>query len=155
PEEPQTITFTYNKGSPSKSTGKITVNYLDESGKKLADSKTITGNIDDPYNVDAKAINGYQVVGDDSATGVFKNDTQTINFKYKKNVTIKNDPTQKDNGPSNTKVKNNSNVSIKETTGKEKLPATGDTETVTWIFLIGLVFLIISSFLLFKRPKNS
>ncbi|MBC1719691.1 LapB repeat-containing protein [Listeria seeligeri] len=154
-EEPQTITFTYNKVSPSKSTGKITVNYLDESGKKLADSKTITGNIDDPYNVDAKAINGYQVVGDDSATGVFKNDTQTINFKYKKNVTIKNDPTQKDNGPSNTKVKNNSNVSIKETTGKEKLPATGDTETVTWIFLIGLVFLIISSFLLFKRPKNS
>lgn len=154
-EEKQTITFTYNKVSPSKNAGKITVNYLDESGKKLADSKTITGNINDAYSVDAKAINGYQVVGDDTATGVFKKDTQTINFKYKKNATTKNDPTQKGNGSSNTKVKNNSNVSIKETTNNKKLPATGDTEIVRWIFLIGLGFLIIASFLLFKKPKNS
>ncbi|MBF2595604.1 LPXTG cell wall anchor domain-containing protein, partial [Listeria welshimeri] len=55
----------------------------------------------------------------------------------------------------NTKVKNNSNASIKETTNTKKLPATGDTETISRIFLIGLGFLIISSFLLFKRPKNS
>lgn len=44
-EEPQTITFTYSTATPSKKSGEITVQYVDESGKKLADSKRLQGTL--------------------------------------------------------------------------------------------------------------
>ncbi|HAA7156344.1 TPA_asm: class 1 internalin InlI [Listeria monocytogenes] len=149
-EEPQTITFTYSTATPSKKSGEITVQYVDESGKKLADSKKVTGNIDDSYSVEAKAIEGYSVVGDDSAKGVFTEKSQTVTFKYKKNTQVsKDDPKVKGetNQPTSTdtklKVDNNS------------LPATGDTENMILAVLIGFNMLIVASIFLFRKPKTN
>ncbi|MCZ2493601.1 MucBP domain-containing protein, partial [Dellaglioa carnosa] len=49
------VTYVYTKSKASD----ITVNYEDEAGKKLADSETITGKIDDPYKTEKKDITNY------------------------------------------------------------------------------------------------
>ncbi|EKK9966221.1 LapB repeat-containing protein [Listeria monocytogenes] len=149
-EEPQTITFTYTTATPSKKSGEITVQYVDESGKKLADSKKVTGDIDDSYSVEAKAIDGYSVVGDDSAKGVFTEKSQTVTFKYKKNTQVSKDEPKvkgKTNQPpsADTKLKVDNNT----------LPATGDTENMALAVLIGFNMLLVASIFLFRKPKTN
>ncbi|MBC2328542.1 LapB repeat-containing protein [Listeria swaminathanii] len=153
-EEPQTITFTYSTATPSKKTGEITVQYVDESGKKLADSKKVTGNMDDSYSVEAKAIDGYSVVGNDSAKGVFTEKSQTVTFKYKKNTTASTDSTKNNKtNLANSDIKQPTNTEAKTSDGT--LPETGDTDNVIWIVLVGISMLIISIILLFRKPKTN
>ncbi|MDT0015668.1 LapB repeat-containing protein [Listeria swaminathanii] len=153
-EEPQTITFTYSTATPSKKSGEITVQYVDESGKKLADSKKVTGNMDDSYSVEAKAIDGYSVVGNDSAKGVFTEKSQTVTFKYKKNTTASTDSTKNNKtNLANSDIKQPTNTKAKTSDGT--LPETGDTDNVIWIVLVGVSMLIISIILLFRKPKTN
>lgn len=116
----------------------------------MADSKKVTGDIDDSYSVEAKAIDGYSVVGDDSAKGVFTEKSQTVTFKYKKNTQVSKDEPKvkgKTNQPpsADTKLKVDNNT----------LPATGDTENMALAVLIGFNMLLVASIFLFRKPKTN
>ncbi|HAK1145815.1 TPA: MucBP domain-containing protein, partial [Listeria monocytogenes] len=86
---------------------------------------------DDSYSVEAKAIDGYSVVGADSAKGVFTEKSQTVTFKYKKNTQVsKDDPKVK--GETNQPTSTDTKLKVDNNT----LPATGDTENMILVVLI-------------------
>ncbi|HAA3164791.1 TPA_asm: internalin, partial [Listeria monocytogenes] len=64
----------------------ITVNYVDDTGKTLAPSETLNGNVGDTYNATAKQIDGYTLSAEPTnATGQFTSSAQTVNYIYTKN----------------------------------------------------------------------
>ncbi|MTD42202.1 LPXTG cell wall anchor domain-containing protein [Erwinia sp. CPCC 100877] len=75
-----------NNGTvPTVGNGKVTVNYLDESGKALTDSVILTGTIGTEYRAEKKAFADYDfvnVTGDSS--GFFTDTEQIITFNYQK-----------------------------------------------------------------------
>ncbi|MFC6180237.1 MucBP domain-containing protein [Lactiplantibacillus daowaiensis] len=61
----------------------VTVNYVDEQGKPLADSETLSGLVGEGYTATAKAIKGYKLTTPpDNATGTFSATAQTVTFVY-------------------------------------------------------------------------
>lgn len=61
-------------------TGSVTVKYLDENGKEIAEPTTVNGNIGDKWNISPKEIEGYVALSE-SANGVFK-ENEVIEFQY-------------------------------------------------------------------------
>ena len=85
-EKEQTITYVYTKQEtvPEKG-GDVTVNYVDEAGKKLAESELLSGNIGAAYETKQKTIKGYsfkELQG--NAKGKFTSKAQTVTYIYKK-----------------------------------------------------------------------
>ncbi|WP_428958382.1 MucBP domain-containing protein [Levilactobacillus brevis] len=65
----------------------ITVKYVDGQGNQLADPKTLTGFMNEPYTVTAATIPGWALDKTEGATsGTFSADAQTITFIYKEAV---------------------------------------------------------------------
>ncbi|OLF67965.1 hypothetical protein ADT67_03665 [Levilactobacillus brevis] len=65
----------------------VTVKYVDGQGKQLADPKTLTGFMNEPYTVTAATIPGWALDKTEGATsGTFSADAQTITFIYKEAV---------------------------------------------------------------------
>ncbi|MGY3779158.1 MucBP domain-containing protein [Isobaculum melis] len=65
----------------------VTVKYVDENNNEIADSITLSGNIDDGYTSEQKAITGYtfkEVQG--NTTGTFTDDEQIITYIYTKDI---------------------------------------------------------------------
>lgn len=63
----------------------VTVKYVDESGKQVADSDTLTGFIGEDYTAVAKTIDNFELTKTPAnATGVFSDTAQTVTFVYKK-----------------------------------------------------------------------
>lgn len=82
-QEAQTVTYVYNKvdGAP------VTVKYVDQDGKELSPTDTLTGKIDEPYKTEAKDIAGFTI--DESklpanANGNFVAEAQTVTYVYNK-----------------------------------------------------------------------
>ncbi|MCI3872123.1 MucBP domain-containing protein [Lactococcus petauri] len=64
--------------------GNITVQFLDEQGKELADTETLTGDIGTEYKTSPKNIEGYSLIVTPSNTnGKFESTTQTVKYIYK------------------------------------------------------------------------
>ncbi|MBF2455120.1 MucBP domain-containing protein, partial [Listeria seeligeri] len=83
--EAQTVIYHYKKNSIPTSSY-ITVKYVDETGKELAISKVLNGNINDSYATTAKEIKGYTLVKKPTnATGKFTDQNQTIKYVYRAN----------------------------------------------------------------------
>lgn len=82
----QTITYHYTK-DPVKAAD-VTVQYEDESGKQIAPTETLTGNIGDTYEIKEKTIAGYTLntmtTKSKSITGTFSDKAQTITCHYTK-----------------------------------------------------------------------
>ncbi|EAC8104787.1 class 1 internalin InlJ [Listeria monocytogenes] len=80
----QTVTYVYTKNIVAAEP--ITVNYVDDTGKTLAPSETLKGNVGDTYNATAKQIDGYTLSTEPTnATGQFTSSAQTVNYIYTKN----------------------------------------------------------------------
>lgn len=87
-----TTTFTMGTSDTSlravyqrKQGGDITVEYVDESSEKLAESDIIRGFLDEEYETVPKEIDGYNLNGiPDNASGRFTENTQTITYRYSK-----------------------------------------------------------------------
>lgn len=62
-------------------TGTVTVVSVDQSGKVLSQT-TQTGTVGDSYAITAPEIEGYQVTGNNSATGTYTTAGQTVTFTY-------------------------------------------------------------------------
>lgn len=142
---PQTVTYLYTPIAISALP--VTVNYLDENGKEIADSVVLTGNVGDSYDTLAKKIDGYTLIETPkNASGMFLAEAQSINYVYHKNeqIEIINPPIKK-----STITVNSENNIIKETTAA--LPPTGDSGSDNALF-VGIL-LLSSAMLLWKTRK--
>ncbi|EFU5042094.1 class 1 internalin InlJ [Listeria monocytogenes] len=80
----QSVTYVYTKNIVAAEP--VTVNYVDDTGKTLAPSETLNGNVGDTYNATAKQIEGYTLSTEPTnATGQFTSSAQTVNYIYTKN----------------------------------------------------------------------
>ncbi|EPO9374957.1 class 1 internalin InlJ [Listeria monocytogenes] len=80
----QSVTYVYTKNIVAAEP--VTVNYVDDTGKTLAPSETLNGNVGDTYNATAKQIEGYTLSTEPTnATGQFTSREQTVNYIYTKN----------------------------------------------------------------------
>ncbi|EAE6382061.1 class 1 internalin InlJ [Listeria monocytogenes] len=80
----QSVTYVYTKNIVAAEP--VTVNYVDDTGKTLAPSETLNGNVGDSYNATAKQIDGYTLSAEpNNATGQFTSSAQTVNYIYTKN----------------------------------------------------------------------
>ncbi|TYU23087.1 class 1 internalin InlJ [Listeria monocytogenes] len=80
----QSVTYVYTKNIVAAEP--VTVNYVDDTGKTLAPSETLNGNVGDSYNATAKQIDGYTLSAEPTnATGQFTSSAQTVNYIYTKN----------------------------------------------------------------------
>ncbi|MDN3095837.1 MucBP domain-containing protein, partial [Enterococcus faecalis] len=69
---------------PSK-TGLVKVKYVDEQGQEIAPIETLTGNIGEKYETQAKEIPGYTLKEQpDNAIGVYEEATQIVTYVYQK-----------------------------------------------------------------------
>jgi len=65
----------------------VTVHYLDTDGNPLAESETLTGNLDDPFKSQPAIINGWHVKeAPINAEGVFTTETQEIVYIYERST---------------------------------------------------------------------
>jgi len=83
--QPITVTYVYTKdpvaGQP------VTATYEDEQGQLIADTITLTGNLDDPYTTSAKSIAGYTFkLVNGNPTGTFTDQAQTVRYVYTKDA---------------------------------------------------------------------
>ncbi|EIC4253831.1 MucBP domain-containing protein [Listeria monocytogenes] len=141
----QTVTYVYTPIAISALP--VTVNYLDENGKEIADSVVLNGHVGEAYNTLAKEIDGYTLIKTPTnANGVFSAEAQSIDYIYRKNepVVIVNPPIK------NPIIKINSSTNvIKEETST--LPKTGDSNPYN-DFLAGIL-LLSSAMFLWKNHK--
>lgn len=141
----QTVTYVYTPIAISALP--VTVNYLDENGKEIADSVVLNGHVGEAYNTLAKEIDGYTLIKTPTnANGVFSAEAQSIDYIYRKNkpVVIVNPPIK------NPIIKINSSTNvIKEETSV--LPKTGDSNPYN-DFLAGIL-LLSSAMFLWKKHK--
>ncbi|EAE3909572.1 class 1 internalin InlJ [Listeria monocytogenes] len=80
----QSVTYVYTKNIVAAEP--VTVIYVDDTGKTLAPSETLNGNVGDTYNATAKQIDGYTLSAEPTnATGQFTSSAQTVNYIYTKN----------------------------------------------------------------------
>ncbi|EIN1032725.1 MucBP domain-containing protein [Listeria monocytogenes] len=141
----QTVTYMYTPIAISALP--VTVNYLDENGKEIADSVVLNGRVGEAYNTLAKEIDGYTLIKTHTnANGVFSAEAQSIDYIYRKNkpVVIVNPPIK---NPI-IKIDSSTNV-IKEETSV--LPKTGDSNPYN-DFLAGIL-LLSSAMFLWKNHK--
>ncbi|EAF6117339.1 LPXTG cell wall anchor domain-containing protein [Listeria monocytogenes] len=141
----QTVTYMYTPIAISALP--VTVNYLDENGKEIADSVVLNGRVGEAYNTLAKEIDGCTLIKTPTnANGVFSAEAQSIDYIYRKNkpVVIVNPPIK---NPI-IKIDSSTNV-IKEETSV--LPKTGDSNPYN-DFLAGIL-LLSSAMFLWKNHK--
>ncbi|MGL9730331.1 MucBP domain-containing protein [Enterococcus sp. DIV0756] len=146
-EKEQTITYVYTKQEtvPEKG-GDVTVNYVDEAGKKLAESELLSGNIGAAYETKQKTIKGYsfkELQG--NAKGNFTSKAQTVTYIYKKTAV---------SGVTNaTKPKSGGTTSQKGSVSSQKaLLKAGETRNRLVVFS-GLVFVTCSIISLYVKRK--
>jgi surface protein len=78
---PGTYVWEKKQGQP------VTIQYVDKDGKNLAEATELTGPLGEPYEAQAKEIEGYLLDKEqlpENRTGTFTNQKQTVTFIYKK-----------------------------------------------------------------------
>ncbi|MCA6712251.1 MucBP domain-containing protein [Enterococcus faecalis] len=69
-------------GNPNKQ-GTIQVKYVDEEGREIFPTETMTGNVGDSYETQAKEITGYILKERlNNASGTYKEENQTVTYIY-------------------------------------------------------------------------
>ncbi|WP_057877505.1 MucBP domain-containing protein [Levilactobacillus paucivorans] len=68
---------------PTESGQPVTVHYVDNDGKKLADDVTLTGKLGASYQAEELGFSGYKLASTDGqAKGTFTNNSQSVTFHY-------------------------------------------------------------------------
>jgi hypothetical protein len=145
----QTVIYVYIKNESIKEqNGAVTVHYVDESGRKLSDSETISGKVGDPYITKVKEIKGYtfsKVQG--NPKGQFTINAQAVTYVYKKEVVSK--VTSLNNQKTTGGTQRGSSAS-----GQTSLIKAGEVVNYTFIIL-GLVILIVAMLVYRKNRKSN
>lgn len=140
-----------------KATGKVTVSYLTEDKKQLAETMVLQGEVDTSYETKAKQFEGYELIETPKNTkGTFIDQEQHVTYFYrantKTNTSTTNEATKKST-PSTTQQNDLVNTKTTKPTGKT-LPSTGEA-TNHWLMLIGLILLGFLSKLVFFKKANA
>ncbi|HFK0221534.1 TPA: class 1 internalin InlJ [Listeria monocytogenes] len=145
----QTVTYVYTKNIEAAEP--ITVNYVDDTGKTLAPSKTLNGNVGDTYKATAKQIDGYTLSAEPTnATGQFTSSAQTVNYIYTKNTNTDQPlPTKKPTNTTPTKPSNLKTTEVKK--ASDTLPKTGD--STPWKSALLGVLLSSTALVIWKKKK--
>ncbi|ELY0461518.1 MucBP domain-containing protein [Listeria innocua] len=158
--EAQTVIYHYKKNSIPTSSY-ITVKYVDETGKELAISKVLNGNINDSYATTAKEIKDYTLVQKPAnATGKFTDQNQTIKYVYRANKAEVNP------NPNSDVLGSNSNGDIQPTNdikptndvqptneAPQTLPKTGS-QPANLIFGLGILLVLLSTQWLHRNKRK-
>ena len=158
----QTVTLVYSKNKTSIKAKDLTVNYQDENGKTLAESKTISGNIGDKYDISGSdyklTIKGYtfkEAKGE--LKGILSDINQTTMFVYSKDIVKDlNKPVDKGNSSNKTNISTKNNLNTKKTfpsSAQKILPRTGEA-TNQWSTILGLVLVALTIFIWFFKNKS-
>ncbi|MBC1545940.1 LapB repeat-containing protein [Listeria sp. FSL L7-1435] len=149
--EAQTVIYMYKKNAIP--TSKIIVKYEDITGKELATSNVLTGNIHDSYTTTPKEIKGYTLIlKPANASGKFMAEAQTIKYIYrankdevKLNLDIIGDNSNGDIQPLNNNHPTKRNQQI--------LPRTGN-QPLNMIFGLGILLVLFSILWLYRNKKE-
>lgn len=118
-EQAQTITFKYRKIAPK--TGSVTVHYVTETGKTLAESVVLTGEIGSAYETAALKIAGYRLKDTQGAvSGHFEVSGSHLTFVYEA-LPVVTDPGQ--SGTGDNSEGDNSGNSGDQTPAPDQQPA--------------------------------
>ena len=83
---------TWKTYTPPATKGTVTVKYVDESGKEITSSKTLTGTVGSSYTTTAATVSGYTLKTTPSnASGVYTSSAITVTYIY--SVVSSTDPT--------------------------------------------------------------
>lgn len=83
--DPITVTFTYRKKTPVPVQSTVEVHYQDESGRTLAPTMTLSGDVGQPYVTKPIEISGYVLKKTpDNATGVYGTTPVSVIYVYTK-----------------------------------------------------------------------
>ncbi|MEN0130553.1 MAG: MucBP domain-containing protein, partial [Brevundimonas sp.] len=123
-----TVTYVY-KPVVAPKPADVTVRYVDEHGKPLADPTSQTGKPGDPYSTAPKVIDGYELVAvPANADGVFTDDTPDVVYVYRPITPVPTPtPTPTTPTPNPTTPPSSGHASVKRPT--TKAPAGAGTTT--------------------------
>ncbi|MDB7087601.1 MucBP domain-containing protein, partial [Enterococcus mundtii] len=149
-DQAQTVTYVYEKAEGEA----VTVNYVDEDGKALADPETLTGKIGESYETAPKEIKDYVVKETPkNAQGTFSDQAQTVTYVYEKNEgeALIINYVEKDKNSVPTKI-SNSHQSTPKT-----YPKTGENQNVSTLYsLSGITAVFLAAWVYLKRRlKNT
>lgn len=136
----QTVTYVYSKNMAPipETSAPVIVRYVDTNGAEIADSITLVGELDDPYQTSEKIITGYKLTKvPTNKNGVYTVNTQIVTYEYEK-------------------VKTTSNGDKEQTkkvapTSSNHLPKTGDTTTENATLLFAGVLLVIAGTIVYRK----
>ena len=153
----QSVTYIYTK-DPVRAKD-LTVLYQDTEGNEISNSKIISGNVGDPYDVSTQeyklAIQGYTFKETKGAlTGSLSNDAQSVTYIYTKKINKQVSTNSSSNKQKKTIIINeNTNNSSDYSDGLKNLPKTGES-TNHIVSLVGILILF-SVYTLWKiKPKS-
>ncbi|MBV7390397.1 MucBP domain-containing protein [Enterococcus sp. ALS3] len=136
---PQTVTYVYTKDPDKKA--EVTIQYQDTKGNTIAPNVVKSGNVGEPYTSEKLTIDGYtfkEVKG--AASGTFTTDPQTVTYVYTNNQVSSVIPTD-------------SNIPINSKPIMKFLPQTGESKTILFT-LLGGVILVIGIGIFISRQKK-
>ncbi|WP_086314942.1 hypothetical protein A5821_002509 [Enterococcus sp. 7F3_DIV0205] len=138
----QIVTYTYQKNRVKAQD--LTVRYLDENGKELVASQTVSGLIGTPYDVSTATykliIDGYTLDATKlptNAIGTLTDKKQTVTYYYVAN--------KKSDQPTDINQKNSGKPTTQNTTSlknNKSFPKTGETATQSILYLGGSLILL-------------
>nr|WP_242551295.1 MucBP domain-containing protein [Enterococcus hulanensis] len=152
----QTVVYHYKKNSVPSAASKVTVQYVDEAGKELRDSQTITGKIGVDYDVTTaeyklSKIGDYQLVEDKlptNAKGKFGEKDVLVTYVYKKGTTLANTSTNTAN-PGRHSI-----VTWARSASQKVLPKTGENNILSNLLVFAGLVISVSALMIFVRKRR-
>ncbi|MDG4967104.1 BspA family leucine-rich repeat surface protein [Lactococcus lactis] len=162
-DKSQTVTYIYEKIEQDKNKSKpVIVHYQDNSGNKLSEDATLTGDLNTTYQLkqeDYKYIKGYdfkEIKGE--VSGIFTIDTQEVTLIYTKSETKvseeKIDNSKEAESKAEASTSNASSVSQRNnaSSSSKYLPTTGE-KAAFGLSFTGLSALVLASYYYFRNKK--
>lgn len=152
----QTVVYHYKKNSVPSAASKVTVQYVDEAGKELRDSQTITGKVGADYDVTTaeyklSKIGDYQLVEDKlptNAKGKFGEKDVLVTYVYKKGTTLADTSTNTAN------LGRHSIVTWARSASQKVLPKTGENNVLSNLLVFAGLVISVSALMIFVRKRR-
>jgi hypothetical protein len=108
----------------------VTAEYIDEEGNQMAEDEVLEGFLNDPYETESKAIEGYELIEPPSnATGFFTNEPQLVTYVYKKVIKEEEPPKEEHITPEAIDPKDEEPVLGEEAVPEDKNSVLGEEST--------------------------
>lgn len=134
-EEEITVTYKYRQSvvPQETQTGNVIIKYVDESGKEIAETDEMTGEVGTDYSTKAKEISGYELVETPANTiGVYAEEEIVVTYVYGETKLSSKD----EENPETSLINQTPDKNI---TNEKKLPKTGEGTSEVSMELLGML----------------